>query len=104
MACFKRFEWRCCVVNLSSERVPCATLHVSSLTKLFYPLYGCPFESARWCLFVSCYSSKFPEPTNNVPPKKDLERFEGHQILIVPNGGTSWLTCLVTGYPVPRYM
>ncbi|XP_050305190.1 cell adhesion molecule Dscam2 isoform X14 [Anthonomus grandis grandis] len=44
------------------------------------------------------------EPTNNVPPKKDGEKYEGWKVILVPQGGTAWLTCQVTGYPVPRYL
>ncbi|KAF7271145.1 hypothetical protein GWI33_015951 [Rhynchophorus ferrugineus] len=33
------------------------------------------------------------EPTNNVPPKKDGKKFEGWELLLVPGGGTAWLTC-----------
>lgn len=43
------------------------------------------------------------EPTNNVAPKKNLAQFEGWQVLNIPTNGTAWLTCQVTGYPVPRY-
>lgn len=46
----------------------------------------------------------FPEPTNNVPPKKDLDKFEGWKVVAVPENDIAWLTCLVTGFPVPRYM
>lgn len=51
-----------------------------------------------------CSSPCILEPTNNVPPKKDFERFEGHQIVDVPLSKIAWLTCQVTGFPVPRYM
>ncbi|KAF7271146.1 hypothetical protein GWI33_015952 [Rhynchophorus ferrugineus] len=44
------------------------------------------------------------EPTNNVSPKKDLIKFEGWQVLQVRQDGIAWLTCQVTGYPVPRYL
>ncbi|XP_030766966.1 Down syndrome cell adhesion molecule-like protein Dscam2 [Sitophilus oryzae] len=43
------------------------------------------------------------EPTNNVPPKKDGKKFEGWEILLVPQSGTAWLTCQVTAFPAPRY-
>lgn len=45
------------------------------------------------------------EPTNNVPPKKtgDMGKFTGSQDIVFVNN-TSWLTCQVTGYPVPRYL
>ncbi|XP_066145682.1 cell adhesion molecule Dscam1 isoform X29 [Euwallacea fornicatus] len=44
------------------------------------------------------------EPTNNVPPKKDGEKFEGWKVTLVPKNTVAWLTCQVTGYPVPRYI
>lgn len=44
------------------------------------------------------------EPTNNVVPKKDGEKFEGWKVLLVPQNKMAWLTCQVTGYPVPRYL
>ncbi|XP_066244773.1 cell adhesion molecule Dscam1 isoform X37 [Euwallacea similis] len=44
------------------------------------------------------------EPTNNVPPKKDGEKFEGWKVTLVPKNTVAWLTCQVTGYPVPRYL
>lgn len=62
-----------------------------------YRLSGSPF-------YVSLTLRFFAEPTNNVAPKKDLERFEGWKVVLVAPSETAWLTCLVTGYPVPRYM
>nr|CAH7736156.1 unnamed protein product [Callosobruchus chinensis] len=55
------------------------------------------------------YLQEFPysnivEPTNNVAPKKDGEKYEGWKVVAVPQNGTAWLTCQVTGYPVPRYL
>ncbi|XP_064216068.1 Down syndrome cell adhesion molecule isoform X5 [Tribolium castaneum] len=44
------------------------------------------------------------EPTSNVAPKKDGEKFEGWKVLLVVQNSTAWLSCQVTGYPVPRYM
>nr|XP_023016837.1 Down syndrome cell adhesion molecule-like protein Dscam2 isoform X6 [Leptinotarsa decemlineata] len=44
------------------------------------------------------------EPTNNVAPKKDGEKFEGWKLLLVAQNATAWLTCQVTGYPAPRYL
>lgn len=44
------------------------------------------------------------EPTNNVPPKKDGEKFTGWKDVIISQNKTAWLTCQVTGYPVPIYM
>lgn len=45
------------------------------------------------------------EPTNNIPPKKtgDMGKFTGSQDMVLVSG-TSWLTCQVTGFPVPRYL
>lgn len=60
-----------------------------------YWLSSAPFYVSVWF---------FAEPTNNVAPKKDLERFEGWKVVLVAPNETAWLTCLVTGYPVPRYM
>ncbi|XP_056643974.1 cell adhesion molecule Dscam2 isoform X2 [Diorhabda sublineata] len=44
------------------------------------------------------------EPTNNVPPKRDGEKFEGWKVLLIPKTSTAWLTCQITGYPVPKYL
>ncbi|CAH0555679.1 unnamed protein product [Brassicogethes aeneus] len=44
------------------------------------------------------------EPTNNVAPKRDGEKFEGWKVIFIPQNNTAWLTCQVTGYPVPRYL
>ncbi|CAH1154339.1 unnamed protein product [Phaedon cochleariae] len=44
------------------------------------------------------------EPTNNVPPKKDGEKFTGWKDLLIRESKTAWLTCQVTGYPVPIYI
>ncbi|XP_060529744.1 cell adhesion molecule Dscam2 isoform X1 [Cylas formicarius] len=44
------------------------------------------------------------EPTNNVPPKKVGEQFEGWKIIFVAKRDTAWLPCQVTGYPVPRFL
>lgn len=44
------------------------------------------------------------EPTSNVAPKKDGEKFEGWKVVSVSNLSTAWLTCQVTAYPVPRFM
>lgn len=48
----------------------------------------------------------FIEPTNNVPPKKvgDLGQFTGWKDIFVVENRTCWLTCQVTGFPVPRYL
>ncbi|XP_057660488.1 cell adhesion molecule Dscam2 isoform X10 [Diorhabda carinulata] len=44
------------------------------------------------------------EPTNNVPPKKDGEKFTGWKDVLVPKNKTAWITCQVSGYPVPRFI
>ncbi|XP_071050253.1 cell adhesion molecule Dscam1 isoform X5 [Onthophagus taurus] len=43
------------------------------------------------------------EPTNNVAPKKDTENFKGWKVVDVPIKHVAWLTCQVTGYPVPKF-
>lgn len=48
---------------------------------------------------------KFPEPSNNIPPKKVVgAEFEGGwRVLNVFKQTNAWLSCQVTGYPVPRF-
>lgn len=47
----------------------------------------------------------FIEPTNNVSPKKDGDfgKFTGWKDVFAAKNRTCWLTCQVTGFPVPRY-
>lgn len=45
----------------------------------------------------------FTEPTSNVPPKKVGAEF-GWRVLTVKEQQVAWLTCQVTGYPVPLFM
>lgn len=59
------------------------------------------FESLEGEIFLNVL---FAEPTNNVAPKKDGEKFEGWKVVSVSQLDVAWITCLVTGYPVPRYM
>lgn len=44
------------------------------------------------------------EPTNNVAPKKIGAEFGGWRVLDVKSNGTAWLTCQVSGFPVPRFL
>lgn len=48
-------------------------------------------------------STHFPEPTNNVAPKKENREFVGWKGVTLPENKTAWLTCQVTGYPVPLF-
>ncbi|KAJ8982888.1 hypothetical protein NQ317_004318 [Molorchus minor] len=44
------------------------------------------------------------QPTNNVPPKKIGAEFGGWRVVNVNEGDVAWLTCQVTGFPVPRFL
>ncbi|XP_048522534.1 Down syndrome cell adhesion molecule homolog isoform X5 [Dendroctonus ponderosae] len=44
------------------------------------------------------------EPTNNVAPKKVGAEFGGWRVLNVNSNGTAWLTCQVSGFPVPKFL
>lgn len=48
----------------------------------------------------------FLEPTNNIAPKKDgdMKKITGYIENFVLENNTCWLSCQVTGYPVPRYL
>lgn len=43
------------------------------------------------------------EPTNNVQPKKVGAEFGGWRVSSINIGSIAWLTCQVTGFPVPRF-
>lgn len=68
---------------------------------------ACAFSlSFGACWFVYAVRKRyFPitEPTNNVPPKKVGAEFGGWRVLNVKLADVAWLTCQVTGYPVPRF-
>lgn len=44
------------------------------------------------------------EPTNNVVPKKVGAEFGGWRVLNVRSNVTAWLTCQVSGFPVPKFL
>lgn len=71
------------------------------MPSLFAQWYLVPKPSARKKLNMVHFS--IIEPTNNVPPKKDGEKFKGWKEVFVTSNGTSWMTCQVSGYPVPKY-
>lgn len=64
------------------------------------PVVAFPVPLFRYFIF---YFAFLVEPTNNVPPKKMGAEFGGWRVLNILNNTTSFLSCQVTGYPVPRY-
>lgn len=46
----------------------------------------------------------FTEPTNNVAPKKIGAEFGGWRVAYIRQETTVFLTCQVTGFPVPRFL
>ncbi|ENN75865.1 hypothetical protein YQE_07594, partial [Dendroctonus ponderosae] len=87
--------WR--VLNVNSNGTAWLTCQVSGFPVPKFLSKGSP------SLRTTLRRRAFLEPTSNVSPKKDLAKFEGWQVLQVPQTGVAWLTCQVTGYPVPRY-
>lgn len=46
----------------------------------------------------------FTEPTNNVAPKKMGAEFGGWRVAYVEQRKVAFLTCQVSGFPVPRFL
>ncbi|RZC32102.1 I-set domain containing protein, partial [Asbolus verrucosus] len=91
-------------VDWSSRNLSVSNLQLFLMMLQAYPTLVLLIKVLGFCVKLKHILFQVSEPTNNVPPKKDFQRFEGHQVVNVPNLGTAWLTCQVTGYPVPRYM
>lgn len=67
----------------------------------------CSFTYLVVILSVPCDFEEiilFAEPTNNVAPKKIGAEFGGWRVAYVNNGTVAFLTCQVTGFPVPRFL
>ncbi|XP_065340849.1 cell adhesion molecule Dscam1 isoform X6 [Cloeon dipterum] len=43
------------------------------------------------------------EPTNQIPPRSQGKKYEGGEIVLVNQHSSVYLTCQVSGFPVPRY-
>ncbi|KAJ8967480.1 hypothetical protein NQ314_002794 [Rhamnusium bicolor] len=66
--------------------------------------YPVPIFRFSECLLISLKILQFTEPTNNVPPKKIGAEFGGWRVVNINQGSVAWLTCQVTGFPVPIFM
>lgn len=76
---------------LPRGRVPCPGVQVSVV------------RVGLLSLTAPSLTFRFPEPTNNIPPRLTGRRIDGSLVLDMTLGATAVVLCEVPGFPVPRY-